>query len=143
MAEDEALKAIIAAASSVKCAPVRFAQRSRPNATQCPGVSAAPPPDARARRFVARRTPSAFQKVYKVRFPSRCAPIFGAGAQALPRAFLTLAAPFGGSFCGAQEECMFSFDSPESPGGLYVNMSTFQARAPAAQRGPEATGGAP
>ena len=24
---------------------------------------------------------------------------------------------------------MFSFDSPESPGGLYVNMSTFQARA--------------
>lgn len=23
---------------------------------------------------------------------------------------------------------MFSFDSPESPGGLYVNLSTFQAR---------------
>ena len=29
---------------------------------------------------------------------------------------------------------MFSFDSPESPGGLYVNMSTFQARAVRAPR---------
>jgi hypothetical protein len=24
---------------------------------------------------------------------------------------------------------MFSFDTPESPGGLYINLSTFQARA--------------
>lgn len=36
-----------------------------------------------------------------------------------------------------KEECMFSFDSPFSPGGLYVNLKTFQvggARAAAAMR---------
>lgn len=25
-----------------------------------------------------------------------------------------------------KEECAFSFDSPESPGGLFVNLRTFQ-----------------
>ncbi|GFR49486.1 hypothetical protein Agub_g11425, partial [Astrephomene gubernaculifera] len=25
-----------------------------------------------------------------------------------------------------KDECMFSYDSPESPGGLYVNLTTFQ-----------------
>ena len=34
---------------------------------------------------------------------------------------------------------MFSFDSPESPGGLYVNMSTFQARPLSARRAQQAT----
>jgi hypothetical protein len=29
-----------------------------------------------------------------------------------------------------KDECMFSFDTPESPGGLYVNLATFQARRP-------------
>ncbi len=27
-----------------------------------------------------------------------------------------------------KDECMFTFDSPESPGGLYVNLTTFQVR---------------
>eukprot|EP00191_Tetraselmis_sp_GSL018_P000366 CAMPEP_0177613120 /NCGR_PEP_ID=MMETSP0419_2-20121207/21741_1 /TAXON_ID=582737 /ORGANISM="Tetraselmis sp., Strain GSL018" /LENGTH=117 /DNA_ID=CAMNT_0019109667 /DNA_START=161 /DNA_END=511 /DNA_ORIENTATION=- len=26
-----------------------------------------------------------------------------------------------------KEECMYSFDTPESPGGLYISLSTFQA----------------
>ena len=26
-----------------------------------------------------------------------------------------------------KDECMFSFASPESPGGLYVNLNSFQA----------------
>ena len=25
-----------------------------------------------------------------------------------------------------KDECMFSFSSPESPGGLYINLKTFQ-----------------
>ena len=25
-----------------------------------------------------------------------------------------------------KEECMFSFETPESPGGLYVNLRTYQ-----------------
>ncbi len=25
-----------------------------------------------------------------------------------------------------KDECMFSYDSPESPGGLYVNLNTLQ-----------------
>lgn len=25
-----------------------------------------------------------------------------------------------------KDECMFSYDSPESPGGLYVNLSNYQ-----------------
>jgi ubiquitin carboxyl-terminal hydrolase 5/13 len=25
-----------------------------------------------------------------------------------------------------KEECMFSFESPESPGGLYINLKTYQ-----------------
>jgi len=27
-----------------------------------------------------------------------------------------------------KEECMYSFDTPFSPGGLYVNLKTFQVR---------------
>ena len=27
-----------------------------------------------------------------------------------------------------KEECMYSFDTPYSPGGLYVNLKTFQVR---------------
>ncbi len=27
-----------------------------------------------------------------------------------------------------KDECMFSFDSPESPGGIYINLKTFQVR---------------
>lgn len=27
-----------------------------------------------------------------------------------------------------KDECAFSFDTPESPGGLYVNLTTFQVR---------------
>ena len=27
-----------------------------------------------------------------------------------------------------KDECMFSFDSPESPGGLYVNLTSLQVR---------------
>eukprot|EP00197_Chlamydomonas_leiostraca_P007360 CAMPEP_0202873002 /NCGR_PEP_ID=MMETSP1391-20130828/22444_1 /ASSEMBLY_ACC=CAM_ASM_000867 /TAXON_ID=1034604 /ORGANISM="Chlamydomonas leiostraca, Strain SAG 11-49" /LENGTH=99 /DNA_ID=CAMNT_0049554155 /DNA_START=51 /DNA_END=347 /DNA_ORIENTATION=+ len=26
-----------------------------------------------------------------------------------------------------KDECMFSYDTPESPGGLYINLTTFQA----------------
>ena len=33
-----------------------------------------------------------------------------------------------------KEECMYSFDTPFSPGGLYVNLKTFQVGAAAAQR---------
>jgi uncharacterized UBP type Zn finger protein len=33
-----------------------------------------------------------------------------------------------------KEECMYSFDTPESPGGLYISLSTFQVRC--ANRGP-------
>ena len=27
-----------------------------------------------------------------------------------------------------KDECMFSFESPESPGGLFINLRTFQVR---------------
>lgn len=27
-----------------------------------------------------------------------------------------------------KDECMFSYDDPESPGGLYVNLATLQVR---------------
>lgn len=30
-----------------------------------------------------------------------------------------------------KDECMYSFDTPESPGGLYVNLKSFQVSAPA------------
>lgn len=38
-----------------------------------------------------------------------------------------------------KEECMYSFDTPESPGGLYVNLKTFQVHAvPASRLAPSA-----
>lgn len=27
-----------------------------------------------------------------------------------------------------KDECMFSFDTPESPGGLYINLKSWQVR---------------
>ena len=27
-----------------------------------------------------------------------------------------------------KDECMFTFDTPESPGGLFINLRTFQVR---------------
>lgn len=31
-----------------------------------------------------------------------------------------------------KEECVFSFDSPESPAGLFINLTTFQVGVPVA-----------
>jgi hypothetical protein len=37
-----------------------------------------------------------------------------------------------------KDECMFCFDTPLSAGGLYLNLATFQARAPDATPAPAA-----